>query len=99
MMQWETETKVNEWSGAVNVRHLAQASTSDRNGRAYLEVHQVGARIQWSVHIIVVGQPKLSRMVYGSVAATPYALPVAKMLASRRALKTIRAAEPLTLAA
>lgn len=99
MMNWETETKVNEWSGATNVRHLAQISTSDNKGRAYLEVHQVGDRYQWSVHIVVVNQPKLSRMVYGSVAVTPYALPVAKMLASRRALKTIRAVEPLTLAA
>lgn len=99
MMNWETETKVNEWSGATNVRHLAQVNTSDDNGRAYLEVHTIGDRIQWSVHIVVVNQPKLSRMVYGSVAATPHALPVAKMLASRRALRTIREVEPLTLAA
>lgn len=98
-MNWETETKVNEWSGATNVRHLAQVNTSDNRGRAYLEVHRVGDRYQWSVHIVVVNQPKLSRMVYGSVAATSHALPVAKMLASRQALKTIRAVEPLVLAA
>lgn len=98
-MNWKNETKVNEWSGATQVRHLAQISTTDDRGRAYLEVHQIGDRYQWSVHIVVVNQPKLSRMVYGSVAATPYALPVAKMHASRRALKTIRAVEPLALAA
>lgn len=99
MMNWETEAKVNEWSGATNVRHIAQVSTSDHMGRAYLEVRQIGERIQWSVHIIVVGQPKLSRMVYGRLAATPYAIPTAKMLASRRALRTIRQVEPLALAA
>lgn len=99
MMNWETETKVNEWSGATNVRHLAQVNTSDNKGRAYLEVHRIGDRYQWSVHIVVVNQPKLSRMVYGSFAVTPQSLSVAKMIASRRALKTIRAVEPLTLAA
>jgi hypothetical protein len=98
-MNWETETKVNEWSGTTNVRHLAQVNTSDDKGRAYLEVHQVGDRYQWSVHIVVVNQPKLSRMVYGSFAVTPQALAVAKMTASRQALKTIREVEPLTLAA
>lgn len=99
MMNWETETKVNEWSGATNVRYLAQVTTSDNMGRAYLQVKQIGDRIQWSVHIIVVGQPKLSRMVYGRLAATPYAISMAKMHASRRALRTIRLVEPLTLAA
>lgn len=99
MMNWERVEELNTWSGKTNVRHLAQVNTSDQRGRAYLEVHRVGDRYQWSVHIVVVNDPKLSRMVYGSVAATPHALPVAKMLASRRALKTIRAVEPLALAA
>lgn len=98
-MNWQPEIKINLWSGATQERHLAQVSTSDQRGRAYLEVHRVGDRYQWSVHIVVVNDPKRSRMVYGSVAATPYALPVAKMLASQQALKTIRAVEPLALAA
>ena len=98
-MNWERVEELNTWSGKTNVRHLAQVSTSDNKGHAYLEVHQVGDRYQWSVHIVVVNQPKLSRMVYGSFAVTPSSLPAAKMIASRRALKTIRAVEPLTLAA
>lgn len=98
-MNWERVEELNTWSGKTNVRHLAQINTTDDRGRAYLEVHQVGDRYQWSVHIVVVNDPKRSRMVYGSVAATPHALPVAKMIASRQALKTIRAVEPLALAA
>lgn len=98
-MNWERVEELNTWSGETRVRYLAQANTSDQRGRAYLEVHQIGDKLQWSVHIIVVNQPKLSRMVYGSIAATPHALPVAKMLASRRALRTIRQVEPLALAA
>lgn len=98
-MNWERVEELNPWWGSTSVRHLAQINTSDNRGRAYLEVHQIGDKLQWSVHIIVVNQPKLSRMVYGSIAATPYALPVAKMLASRRALRTIRQVEPLALAA
>lgn len=98
-MNWQPEVKINLWSGSTQERHLAQVSTTDNRGRAYLEVHRVGDRYQWSVHIVVVNDPKLSRMVYGSVAVTPHALPIAKMLASRQALRTIRAVEPLALAA
>ena len=99
MMNWERVEELNPWWGSTSVRHLAQINTSDDRGRAYLEVHRVGDRYQWSVHIVVVNDPKLSRMVYGSVAVTPHALPIAKMLASRQALRTIRAVEPLALAA
>lgn len=98
-MNWERVEELNTWSGKTNIRHLAQINTSDKRGRAYLEVHRVGDRYQWSVHIVVVNRPDLSKMAYGSVAATQYALPVAKMLASRRALRTIRTVESLALAA
>ena len=98
-MNWQTETKVNEWTGVTNTRHLAEITTSDKRGRAYLEVARIGDKYQWSVHIVVVNQPKLSRMAYGSFAVTPYSLSAAKMMASRRALKTIRQVEALTLAA
>lgn len=98
-MNWQRVEELNEWTGEVRVRYIAEAKTSDHTGRAYLQVVQVGDKYQWSAHIVVVNRPNLSRMVYGSVAATPHALPVAKMLASRRSLKTIRAVEPLTRAA
>lgn len=92
-MNWQRIEETNEWTGEVRVRYLAQINTSDRNGRAYLQVHEIGGRWQWSVHIVVVGQPKRSRMASGSYAVNPYSLPVAKMRASRRALKTIREVE------
>jgi len=98
-MKWEKLEELNEWTGEVRVRYIAQVNTSDHVGRAYLQVMKVGDKYQWSTHIVVAHQPKLSRMAYGSIAATPHALPVAKMLASRRSLKTIRAVEPLTRAA
>lgn len=99
MIKWQRLEEPNEWTGKVRTRHITQINTSDRTGCAYLEVHQVGDRYQWSAHIMVVNRPDLSRMVYGSVASTPHSLPVAKMLASRRAMETIRAVEPLTRAA
>lgn len=98
-MNWQRVEELNAWTGEARVRYLAQVNTSDHTGRAYLEVHKIGDKFQWSAHIMVVNRPDLSRMVYGSVAATPHALPVAKMLASRRALKTIREVELFTLAA
>lgn len=94
-MKWTKIEKLNEWTGETKIRYIAEVMTSDRVGRAYLQVMRVGDKYQWSTHIVVTHQPKLSRMVYGSVAATPHALPVAKMLASRRSLKTIRGVESL----
>lgn len=99
MIKWRRLDELNEWTGEVKVRYIAEVMTSDRVGRAYLQVVQIGDKYQWSTHIVVYNRPNLSRMVYGSVAVTPHALPVAKMLASRRSLKTIRAVEPLTRAA
>jgi hypothetical protein len=99
MMKWTKLEELNEWTGEVRVRYIAQVNTSDRTGRAYLEVHEIGGRWQWSAHIVVAHKPKLSRMAYGTYAVTPYSLPVAKMRAMRRAMKTIREVEPLTLAA
>lgn len=99
MVKWCKLEELNEWTGEVTVRYIAEVKTSDNIGRAYLQVMQVGDKYQWSAHIVVAHKPKLSRMVYGSYAVTPHSLSVAKMYASRHALKTIRAVEPLTRAA
>lgn len=102
-MKWAKLEEPNEWTGEVQVRYIAQVNTSDRTGRAYLQVRKIGDRWQWSVHIVVAGQPKLSRMASGVYAVTPYSLGVAKgramRRAMRRAMQTIRAVEPLTRAA
>ena len=99
MIKWERLAELNEWTGEVRVRYIAQVNTSDRTGRAYLEVHEIGGRWYWSASIIVAHKPKLTRYAFGTLAVTPHSLAVAKMLASRRALKTIRVVEPLTRAA
>lgn len=99
MIKWKKLEELNEWTGEVKVRYIAEAMTSDNVGRAYLQVYEVGGRWYWSANIIVAHEPRLSCMAYGTYAVTPHSLPVAKMLASRRALKTIRAVEPLTRAA
>lgn len=98
-MQWTELDELNEWTGEVRTRYVAQVNTSDRVGRAYLQVHEVGGRWYWSANIIVAHKPELTRMAYGTYAVTPYSLAVAKMRAMGHALKTIRAVEPLTRAA
>lgn len=98
-MKWQRVEELNEWTGEVRVRYLAQVNTTDRTGRAYLQVHEVGGRWYWSANIIVAHKPKLTKMAYGTYAVTPYSLPVAKGRAMRRALKTIRRVELLGRAA
>jgi hypothetical protein len=97
--QWTKLEELNEWTGEVHVRYIAQVNTTDRTGRAYLQVQQIGGRWHWSVSIVVAHKPKLTKMAYGAYAVTPYSLPVAKGRAMRRALKTIRRVELLGRAA
>lgn len=98
-MKWQRVEELNEWTGEVRVRYLAQVNTSDRTGRAYLQVHEIGGRWYWSANIVVAHKPKLTKYAHGSYAVTPYSLAVAKGRAMRRALKTIRDVEPLVRAA
>jgi hypothetical protein len=99
MIKWKKLEELNEWTGEVRVRYIAEVKTTDRVGRAYLQVAQIGDKYQWSANIIVAHKPKLTRMAYGTYAVTPYSLPVAKGCAMRRALKTIRRVERLGRAA
>lgn len=99
MVKWKKLEELNEWTGETQVRHIAEVKTTDRVGRAYLQVMQVGDKYQWSANIIVAHKPKLTRYAYGMYAVTPWSLPVAKMRAMSCAFQTIRAVEPLTRAA
>ena len=99
MIKWRKLEELNEWTGEVQVRYVAQVNTSDRTGRAYLQVFAVDGRWYWSANLVVAYKPEQSYIAYGMYAVTPYSLPVAKMAAARRALKTIRIVEPLTRAA
>jgi hypothetical protein len=98
-MKWQRVEELNEWTNEVRVRYIAQVNTTDRTGRAYLQVHEIDGKWYWSANIIVAHKPKLSKMAYGTYAVTPYSLPVAKGRAMRRALKTIRRVELLGRAA
>jgi hypothetical protein len=99
MMKWTRLDELNEWTGEVRTRYIAEVTTSDRVGRAYLQVHEVDGRWYWSANMVVAHKPKMTRMAYGTYAVTPYSLSVAKMTAMRHALKTIRAVEPFIRAA
>lgn len=99
MIKWERLESVNAWTGEVSVRHIARVHTSDRKARVYMEVSRVDAKYQWRADIFVMHEPTLTRMAYGSLAVTPYSLPVAKMRAARLAMRAIRNREPLTRAA
>lgn len=89
-MEWQQLDEPNEWTGEVSTRYVAQVNTADKHSRAYLQVYEVGGRWYWSANIIVVNRPDLSRIAYGTYAAIPSALGVAKMRASRLALAALR---------
>jgi hypothetical protein len=102
MMKWQQLDEVNEWTGAVQTRYIAQVNTDDKASRAYLQVYEADDRWYWSANIIVVNRPDLSRIAYGTYAAIPGALGVANMRASRlalAALRTCRVKQSLTRAA
>lgn len=96
---WTTVEEVNEWTGGVKTRHLRHYSNEARTNRTYSQVYELAGRIYWSANIYVAFRPDLSRLAYGTYAAVPGALAVAKMRASRIALDALRKAETHTLAA
>ena len=96
---WEAVEEVNEWTGEVKTRHLRHYSNDAKTARTYSQVYELAGRIYWSANIYVANRPDLSRLAYGTYAAVPGALAVAKMRASRFALDALRKAETHTLAA
>lgn len=96
---WEKVEETNAWTGEVKTRHLRHYSNDTRTNRTYSQVYELAGRIYWSANIYVTNRPDLSRLVYGTYAAVPGALAVAKMRASRLALDTLRKAETHILAA
>lgn len=96
---WTAVEEVNDWTGETKTRHLRHYSNESRTNRTYSQVYELAGRIYWSANIYVAFRPDLTRLAYGSYAAIPGALAVAKMRASRIALDALRKAEPHTLAA
>jgi hypothetical protein len=96
---WEAVEELNEWTGEIKTRHLRHYSNDAETARTYSQVYELAGRIYWSANIYVAFRPDLSRLMYGTYAAVPGALAVAKMHASRLALDAIRKAETHTLSA
>lgn len=90
---WEKVEETNEWTGKTKIRHLRQYSNDAKTARTYSQVYELAGRIYWSANIYVAFRPDLSRLAYGTYAAVPGALAVAKMRASRLALDALRKAQ------
>jgi hypothetical protein len=95
---WEAVKETNAWTGEVKTRHLRHYSNATPTARTYSQVYELTGRIYWSANIYVAYRPDLSRLVYGTYAAVPGALAVAKMHASRLALDALRKAGTHALA-
>lgn len=97
--EWQRVEEPNEWTGVVRVRHLRKYSNHEDAARVYSQIYELDGRIYWSANIYIPFRPDLSRLAYGTYAAIPGAMAVAKMRASRLAMDTLRKAGKLTLAA
>lgn len=97
--QWQRVEELNEWTGNIKVRHLRKYSDHEDAARVYSQIYELDGRIYWSANIFIPFRPDLSRLAYGTYAAIPGAMAVAKMRASRLAMDTLRKAGAHTLAA
>lgn len=91
MHTWTTKRYENNLTGAV--RTVYRKVMADANGtHVYVEVYELGGRFYWSANIHIANRPDLSRMAYGTYAAIPRALSVAKARATRLGNNALRAA-------
>lgn len=101
MYGWTEKTYTNEWTGAE--RKTWRKSTYTASGHKVLyEVYELAGRFYWSANILIKNRPDLSRLAYGTYAATPYSLSAAKSRATklgRAALKAENSPRHLTRAA
>lgn len=92
MSEWIEKTHVNDYTGAT--QQIWRKTT--RTGAGHIvqyQVYETGGRYYWSANILVKNRPDLTHMAYGTYAATPQALAVAKMRASRCGMAALRAAQ------
>jgi hypothetical protein len=91
MKTWTAKRYENNITG--ETRTVYRKVVADFGGRhIYVEVYERGGRFYWSANIRIANRPDLSRMAYGTYAAIPGALSVAKARASRIAGNALRAA-------
>lgn len=89
--EWQRVEELNAWTGETKVRYLRKFSDRADLNRTYAQIYELDGRLYWSVNIYVAYRPDLTRLVSGTLAATPRALAVAKGCASRKANRAIRA--------
>lgn len=91
MNTWTVKRHENSFTGEVRTIH--RKIMANANGtHVYVEVYELGGRFYWSSNIRVANRPDLSRWAYGTYAAIPGALSIAKARASRIAGDALRAA-------
>jgi len=90
-MNWYEHTYRNDWTGEER-KVWRKRIAEDERGRVYVEVYELAGRLYWSANILIANRPDLTRVAYGTFAAVPGALSVAKGLASRIANDALRAA-------
>lgn len=92
MSKWIENTYVNDITGVT--RKTWRKSTYTANGHKVLyEVYELAGRYYWSANIMIAYRPDLSRLAYGTYAATPQALAVAKARATRLGKDALRASK------
>ena len=98
MSTWTKHTYRNDWTGEERTVWRGQVP-AENGANIRTEVYELGGRLYWSAHIHIPHRPELSRIAYGTFAAIPGALAVAKGRASRVAGDAVRKVERLSLAA
>lgn len=101
MSEWTAKTDRNPVTGETTRRWRRSTQTAGGHTVLY-EVHELAGRYYWSANIMIKFRPDLSRLAYGTYAATPQGLAVAKRRAStlgNAALKAAKAPRHLTRAA
>lgn len=89
---WVLKTYRNDITG--EVRKTWRKSTHTAAGHKVLyEVYELAGRFYWSANILVKNRPDLSRLAYGTYAATPHSLSFAKMRATRLGKAALKAAQ------
>lgn len=92
MSEWNEQVRVNDITGAV--QSIWRKTTRTAGGHiVQYQVYKTGGRYYWSANILIKNRPDLMQMAYGTYAATPQALAVAKMRATRIGNAALRAAQ------
>lgn len=92
MSEWYETVHANQWTGAE--QRIWRKTTRTAGGHVVqYQVYETGGRWYWSANGLIMHRPDLSRLAYGTYAATPQGLAVAKMRATRIGKAMLKAAK------